>query len=125
MSTLSLKRRRDILRQKWQFIAVLVTVVLGVMMFAGSYNAYLNLGTSLEGTYDRLAMADMTVTGANEGWVDSAASIAGVADAIERQQADVPMDVGDSSFLGRIVLPRVLVVSAVIGGLVYAAAKLL
>ena len=35
MSTLRLKRRRDIGRQKWQFVAVLVTVVIGVSLFAG------------------------------------------------------------------------------------------
>jgi len=31
---LPLKRRRDIARQRGQFAAVLVTIVLGVMMFA-------------------------------------------------------------------------------------------
>ena len=103
MSTLSLKRRRDISRQRWQFLAVLITVVLGVTMFAGSFNAYLNLGSSLEGSYERLAMADMTVTGADDGFVDTAAAISGVADAIERRQADVPFDVGEYTFLGRIV----------------------
>ena len=92
MSTLSLKRRRDIARQKWQFIAVLVTVVLGVMMFAGTYNAYLNLGSSLEGTYERLAMADITVVGAEDGFVDAAAAMSDVDTAIERRQIDVPMD---------------------------------
>ena len=63
MSLLRRKARRDIGRQKWQFVAVLVTVVLGVALFAGSYNAYLNLGRSLDGSYERLAMADATVIG--------------------------------------------------------------
>ena len=103
MSNLGLKRRRDILRQKWQFLAVVVTVVLGVMMFAGSYNAYLNLGSSLDGSYERLAMADMTVTGADDGWLEAARAIDGVRDAVERQQADVPFAVGDASFVGRII----------------------
>ncbi len=103
MSTLSLKRRRDIARQKWQFIAVIVTVILGVMLFAGSFNAYLNLGTSLESTYERLVMADFIVEGADEGFVDTAASIGGVDAAIERRQIDVPVEVGDDAFLGRII----------------------
>ena len=103
MSNLGLKRRRDILRQKWQFLAVVVTVVLGVMMFAGSYNAYLNLGSSLDGSYERLAMADMTVTGADDGWIETARAIDGVRDAVERRQADVPFAVGDASFVGRII----------------------
>ena len=68
MSTLGLKRRRDIWRQKWQFVAVLVTVVLGVAMFTGTFNAYLNLGASLDGTYDRLQMADVTVADPVDGF---------------------------------------------------------
>jgi len=100
---LSLKRRRDILRQKWQFVAVIVTVVLGVAMFAGTFNAYLNLGSSLEGTYERLAMADMTVTGADEGFVDVARTTSGVANAIVRRQADVPFEIGEDSLIGRVV----------------------
>ncbi len=103
MSTLSLKRRRDISRQRWQFLAVLVTVILGVALFAGSFNAYLNLGSSLEGTYERLAMADMTVTGADDGFVDAAEGTAGVATAIERRQAEVPFEIGEWAFLGRTV----------------------
>ncbi len=103
MSTLSLKRRRDIGRQKWQFIAVVVTVALGVAMFAGTFNAYLNLGSSMEKTYERLAMADMTVSGADEGFADSVSSISGVADVIERNQADIPFEIGEYSFLGRII----------------------
>ena len=103
MSTLSTKRRRDIGRQKWQFIAVLVTVVLGVMLFAASFNAYLNLGSSLDGTYERLAMADITVEGADSGFVDTVVSVAGVATAIERRQADVPAEAGDYTFVGRII----------------------
>jgi putative ABC transport system permease protein len=103
VKTLNLKRRRDIERQKWQFIAVLVTVILGVALFAGSFNAYLNLGSSLEGSYQRLAMADMTVAGADAGFVDTAAAIAGVATAIDRRQADVPFEVGEYTFLGRVV----------------------
>lgn len=103
MKILGLKRRRDIGRQKWQFLAVLAAVVLGVALFAGTFNAYLNLGSSLEGTYDRLNMADMTVTGADPGFVDTAAAVAGVETAIERRQADVPFQIDEYSFLGRIV----------------------
>ncbi len=103
MSTLALKRRRDMGRQKWQFIAVGVTVVLGVAMFAGTFNAYLNLGSSLAGSYDRLAMADMTVVGAADGFVDEVVEIEGVANAIERRQADAPMEIDDVTLVGRVV----------------------
>ena len=66
MSYLGIKRRRDMQRQRWQFLAVLVTIVLGVMLFAASYDAYRNLEASYTDTYDRLAFADMTVTGADD-----------------------------------------------------------
>jgi len=100
---LARKRRRDVARQKWQFIAVLVAVVLGVGLFVGSYNAYLNLSASLEASYARLGMADMTVTGAKQGFVDSAARIDGVSKVVARRQADVPFKVGDHTFVGRVV----------------------
>lgn len=103
MSFLGLKRRRDILRQKWQFLAVAVTVVLGVAMFAGTFNAYLNLGTSLTSSYERLAMADMIVNGADGGFVEAVTSVDGVEDAIRRHQADVPFEIGDESIIGRVV----------------------
>jgi putative ABC transport system permease protein len=97
------KARRDVVRQKWQFIAVLITVVLGVGMFAGSFNAYLNLGSSLEGSYDRFAMADMTVSGVAPDFAGTAAAIDGVEDVTARRQADVPFEIGDDSLLGRVV----------------------
>lgn len=103
MKSLSNKRRRDIGQQKWQFVAVVVTVAMGVAMFAGTFNAYLNLGTSLEASYDRLHMADMVVTGADEGFVDSVQGVSGVSNAIERRQADVPFTIGDDDLLGRVI----------------------
>ncbi|MCP4087092.1 MAG: ABC transporter permease [Actinomycetia bacterium] len=103
MRMLPLKRRRDIRRQKWQFVAVLVAVVLGVSLFAGTFNAYLNLGASLDGSYDRLAMAEMTISGADEGLAETVASLDGVATVEERRQADVPMEASGYSFLGRVV----------------------
>ena len=103
MSLLRRKARRDIGRQKWQFVAVLVTVVLGVALFAGSYNAYLNLGRSLDGSYERLAMADATVIGVDTAFADEAATIDGVAAAVSRRQADVPFEIADTALLGRVV----------------------
>ena len=103
MKLLRLKRKRDVGRQKSQFIAVLVAVVLGVALFAGMFNAYLNLGSSLEGSYERLVMADMTVTNADDGFVDTAMTLDGVSYAIARQQADVPFEIGSHQLLGRVI----------------------
>ena len=52
MNYFARKRRRDIRRQGRQFLAVAVTVVIGVMMFASTYDSYRNLTASYEQTYE-------------------------------------------------------------------------
>jgi putative ABC transport system permease protein len=103
VSTLNTKRRRDFVQQRWQFIAVLVTITLGVLMFAASYDAYRNLEASYTGTYERLALADVTVTGADEGVADTIATVDGVSIVEQRTQLDPPMRVGEDVFIGRVV----------------------
>ena len=103
MSLLAVKRRRDLRRQRWQFLAVFVTILLGVFAYATSYDAYRNLSSSYNGTYDRLAFADMTVTGAQDGFAEAAASLDGVSAAIDRRQVDAPFRIGDRTFVGRLV----------------------
>jgi putative ABC transport system permease protein len=107
VSYLGIKRRRDMRRQRWQFLAVLVTIVLGVMLFAASYDAYRNLEASYNDTYDRLAFADMTVTGAGADFVSTAMAIDGVAAVEARRQADTPIRIGDHLLQGRLIgMPR-------------------
>ena len=103
MSHLSTKRRRDLWRGKWQFGAVLVTIFLGVLMYASSWDAYGNLDDSYNATYDRLAFADMTVSGADEGFDEDVADVGGVSDVAVRLQADVPFRVDDHVLIGRLV----------------------
>ncbi len=103
MSTLAVKRTRDFRRSRWQFAAVLVTITLGVMLFAASYDAYRNLRASYEGTYERLAFADATVTGGSASFADSAVALPGVAEVAERRQADIPIRVAGDVLLGRVV----------------------
>lgn len=103
MSTLNTKRKRDFVQQRWQFLAVLVTISLGVMMFAASYDAYRNLEASYTGTYDRLALADVTITGAEPGVADTIAAVDGVSVVEQRTQVDPPMRVGEDVFIGRVV----------------------
>jgi putative ABC transport system permease protein len=103
VSTLNTKRRRDFVQQRWQFIAVLVTITLGVLMFAASYDAYRNLEASYTGTYERLALADVTVTGADTGVADTIATVDGVSIVEQRTQLDPPMRVGEDVFIGRVV----------------------
>lgn len=103
MNYLSTKRRRDMRRQRWQFLAVFVTIALGVMLFAASYDAFLNLESSYSGTYDRLGFADITVTGADESFPETVATIAGVATVETRRVADVPFRIGGDVLHGRII----------------------
>ncbi len=103
MKYLRVKRRRDFRRQRWQFLAVLVTIALGVMLYAASYDAFLNLESSYNNTYERLSFADISVTGADTTFSSTVAGIDGVATVSERRQADVPMRTGADTLLGRIV----------------------
>ena len=103
MSYLSRKRRRDIRRQKWQFLAVGVTVAIGVMMFAATYDSYRNLTVSYQRTYDRLAFADMTITGGSDGLADTVAAIDGVEAVTIRHTAEVPITIGTTTLRGRLV----------------------
>ncbi len=104
MSLLATKQRRDLWARKWQYGAAAMTIFMGVMVFALSYDAYINLDISYHGTYDRLAFADMTVTGADDGFAEQVARVPGVDLVAERTQADVPIRVdGKSIFIGRLV----------------------
>ncbi|PKQ16591.1 MAG: cell division protein FtsX [Actinobacteria bacterium HGW-Actinobacteria-7] len=103
MSVLGRKRRRDIGRQRWQFASVAVTIVLGVMMYCASYDAYQNLYASYHGTYDRLRFADVVVTGASDQFAGQVSRVAGVESVEKRIQADVPLRIGGHELVGRIV----------------------
>ena len=103
MSYLTTKRRRDMRRQRWQFLAVFVTIALGVMLFAASYDAFLNLESSYNGTYDRLGFADITVTGAGDSFPEAVAQVPGVATIETRRVADVPFRIGEDVLHGRLI----------------------
>ena len=54
---------RDLRARAPQFVALGLTVLLGVALFGASFDAYRNLTASYGGLYDRLAMADLVATG--------------------------------------------------------------
>lgn len=103
MSQLARKRRRDMRRQRWQFLAVGATVVIGVMMFAATYDSYRNLTASYEQTYDRLAFADMTITGGSDDLADTLLEIDGVETVTVRHSADLPITIGHTTLRGRLI----------------------
>ena len=103
MSTLAVKARRDISRQRAQFAAIALTVLLGVALYAASYDAFRGLQASYKRAYSDLRFADLTVTGGNTDRIAAQAQ-AGGAEAVQpRTVADLPMQVGGDKFLGRIV----------------------
>lgn len=89
--------------QRWQFLAVGATVVIGVMMFAATYDSYLNLTASYEQTYDRLAFADMTITGGDDTLPTTLAAIDGVQTITVRHTADLPVTIGPDTLRGRLI----------------------
>jgi len=95
---------RDIAARRAQFLAIGITMFLGVTLFGASFDAFQNLTASYEGLYRDLAFADLTVTGGDPSTVaERIASEANVAAVTTRTVADVPIAVGGRRFLGRVV----------------------
>ncbi len=103
MSTLTVKARRDIRRQRAQFGAIAITVLLGVALYAASYDAFRGLEASYKRAYSDLRFADLTVTGGDAPRIAAQAEAGGAEAVQERTVADLPMQVGDDKFLGRVV----------------------
>jgi putative ABC transport system permease protein len=95
---------RDV-RARWaQFLAVVVTIGLGVALFGASYDAFQNLTASYQGMYEDLAFADLVASG---GPVDriatDGAAVPGVAAADTRSVGEVPIRMGSHDQIGRLV----------------------
>jgi putative ABC transport system permease protein len=95
--TLLLKTWRDMLAHKGQFLALILLVALGVTVYVGFIDAYLNLKTSAEAVYRQLAFEDFSVQvlSAPESAVARVRSMPGVASAEGRLVGDVGMDLPD------------------------------
>lgn len=104
MSPLRHKLLRDIRTQRAQFIAVTITIFLGVTMFAASYDSYQNLTASYESTFTDFRFANLTTSGGDvAGFADAALSQDGVESVEVRTVADIPLRVGGLKLLGRVV----------------------
>ncbi len=93
------------MRQKLQFIAIIFTIMLGVTLYAASYDAFRNLKASYNKTYDSLSFADLTVSGGDiDELVIEAKKVDGVENVTKRSTVDIPfrMD-GNHKLLGRVV----------------------
>lgn len=102
--TLRSKLRRDLVRQWPQFVAVTITILLGVGLFGATYDAYRNLDASYRETFADLRFADLFVTGGDTAAIARAARSAdGVAAVTTRVQADLPVRIGRDKLRGRVV----------------------
>ncbi len=99
------KLRRDINRGKKQFIAVVVTVFLGVFLFGASFDAYQNMVASYDQMFEDLSFSDMTISGGDTTAIlEGSQSISGIAASDSRIVADIPFQMDDGHRLvGRLI----------------------
>lgn len=105
MRTLAVRARRDLARQRNLHLTVAVMVFLGVALYAASYDAFLNLEASYRRTYDRLAFADLVISGGDPpALADELAARPEVAAVAIRRQVDAAIRIGgDHALIGRLI----------------------
>ncbi len=95
---------REIRARRGPFLAVVVTVVLGVALFGASYDAFLNLTASYEQLYSENHFAGVTaVAGDSTAVAAAAAAVPGVEATSTRSVADTPIRVNDHQLVGRVI----------------------
>jgi len=114
------KLRRDLARQRGPFLAIALTVLLGVALFGASYDAFRNLQSSYDQVFESLAVADVWITGGDtEAIASAAAGINGVELVATRVVADLSLRVDGEKLPGRVVglpgTPRVNDVALLVG----------
>ncbi|MDH3518810.1 MAG: cell division protein FtsX, partial [Acidimicrobiia bacterium] len=98
------KLLRDIGRQRAQFIAIAITMFLGVTIFAATYDSYRNLQASYDTTATEFHFANLTVSGGDTAAIAAEARAADGVESVElRSTANVPFQIGDVKLLGRVV----------------------
>jgi putative ABC transport system permease protein len=101
------KLLRDLRRQRGQAAGIALTLVLGAALFAASYDAYRNLEASYTRVFLELKAADLTIVGGETGpFARAARAVDGVAAVETRTTADLPLRVGNTKLLGRVVGTR-------------------
>lgn len=104
MSPLGWKLLRDARRHRAQFIAVAVTIFLGITLFGASYDSFRNLTASYDTTASEFRFANLTVSGGDiDAYAERAAATQGVESTQTRTVLDVPIEVEGTKLLGRIV----------------------
>ncbi len=104
MKPLNRKLWRDLRRHKAQFIAVAVTIFVGVMAFVALYDSYLNLEGSYAAVAEEYRFANITLIGGDsDSLADSLSDTFGVEAVEARTVVYAGFDVGGVKLLGRVV----------------------
>lgn len=103
--TLWRKLRRDIRRTLPLFSALVVTVMLGIALYAAADNSYRNLVNSYDNAFEQEGFPDLFVTGGDvAGYAAEAAAQGEVQATRTRVQTDLPMSVpADAGATARLV----------------------
>ncbi len=95
---------RDVRRHRAQFIAITLTMFLGVTIFGATYDSFQNLTASYETTATEYRFASLTVAGGDvEAFAQAAAIEPGVESAELRTSTDIPFRVDGTKLLGRAI----------------------
>ncbi len=91
------KLRRDLLRQRWQILAVVLVTLLGTCLFTASYLAYQDLRDSYHAmqVHTHLAAMTLDVTSVTAAQAARVARLPGVAAAEQQLVLDLPIAVHD------------------------------
>lgn len=104
VSPLVRKLGRDVRRHRAQFIAVAVTMFLGVTLFAASYDSFQNLRASYDATHSEFRFANLTIGGGDvAALAEEVGRVDGVEDIAIRSVVDVPFEIAGTKLLGRVV----------------------
>lgn len=102
--TLLRKLRRDLWRQRWQFLAVATVLAIGVAAFVAAASAYRNLDQSFSRAYSAQRLPDAVVSGPGAGQsVAALEALPGAPMAEVRHQSEVGIRIGGRTFLGRAI----------------------
>jgi putative ABC transport system permease protein len=112
MKKLNTKLRRDLLANKWLFLAVTIVIVFGVALFGSSSLAFENLKSSYDHTYEKLQFADFTidVTSAPAEAADTLRQVPGVAAVAGRLNTNLGLTISGEN--GRSVVVTAISVSS-------------
>ncbi|MDJ0955047.1 MAG: ABC transporter permease [Acidimicrobiia bacterium] len=95
---------RDIGRHKPQFIAITVTIFLGVAIFGAAWDSYTNLVASYDQTAVEYRFANLTISGGDSEAIAAMAAADPEVESVElRTTVDVPFRVDGTKLLGRAV----------------------